>query len=322
VRRYFARRLGVLVMTVVAAVAIAHVFLHTTVEGYRLTTAIRGTPAYLFDGFVRGDFGATFGGGCRPRTGSVVAETVKPCASYPAGEIADLLRNRVPIDLQLLLGGALLGTLAGVWSGRRCAMRPGSISARVLHVATAFLLACPPYFLAYMILIWFADGSGTTLQLPFVSGVTDYTGLSENPLRFVKAMWVPWVLCALPLAAYVARLTENTLSEALQEDFVRTARAKGLSTGRIANRHALPVITPAIAAITGVNISTLLINVAVIEYGFGIPGLFSAIHAASRTGDVPVMMGLVIEGVLLITIANFLADAVQQMLDPKVRLQA
>ena len=133
---------------------------------------------------------------------------------------------------------------------------------------------------------------------------------------------MPWVLCALPLAACVLRMTENTLREALQEDFVRTARAKGLSAGRVVNRHALPVITPAIAAMTGVNISTLLINVAVIEYGFGIPGLFSTIHAASLTGDVPVMMGLVIEGVLLITIANFLADAVQQMLDPKVRLQA
>ncbi len=311
-----------LVGTVIAAVAIAHVFLNTTVEGHQLTSAIRGTPAYLLDGFVRGDFGATFGGGCQARSGFAPSNgSVKPCASYPEGEIDDLLRDRVPIDLQLLLGGLLLGTLTGIWGGRRCAMRPRSVSARVLHVATAFLLACPPYFLAYMILIWFADGSGTMLQLPFVSGVTDYAAFSENPLRFMKAMWVPWVLCALPLAAYVLRLTENTLSEALQEDYVRTARAKGLSTGRIANRHALPVITPAIAAMTGVNISTLLINVAVIEYGFGIPGLFSAIHAASRTGDVPVMMGLVIEGVLLITIANFLADAVQQMLDPKVRVR-
>ena len=79
------------------------------------------------------------------------------------------------------------------------------------------------------------------------------------------------------------------------------------------NRHALPVVTPAIAAMTGVNISTMLINVAVIEYGFGIPGLFSAIHARlDVTGDVPVLMGLVIEGVLLIMIANFIADAVSR----------
>jgi peptide/nickel transport system permease protein len=201
-------------------------------------------------------------------------------------------------------------------------MRPGSVSARLLHVATALMLSCPPYFLAFLFLIYFADGSGTLFQIPFASGVIDYRPFSDDPLRFVKAMWVPWLLCALPLAAYVLRITENTLREALQEDFVRTARSKGLTAGRVANWHALPIITPSIAAMTGVNVSTMLINVAVIEYGFGIPGLFRTIQAASLHGDVPVLMGLVIEGVLLITIANFLADAVQQMLDPKVRLQA
>jgi peptide/nickel transport system permease protein len=320
VRRYFARRLALLVVTVIAAVAIAHVFLSTTVDGYRLTSAVGGTPAYLFDGFFRGDFGATFGGGCPP---AVPPDTrPKPCASYPAGEIADLLRHRVPVDLQLLLGGLVLGTLAGVAGGRLCAMRPGSVAARVLHVATAFQLSCPPYFLAFMLLIYFADGSGTVVQVPFLSGVLDYAPPSQNPLRWLEAMWVPWILCALPLAAFVLRITENTLREALQEDYVRTARAKGLAPERVANRHALPIVTPAIAAMTGVNISTLLINVAVIEYGFGIPGLFSTIHAASLKADVPVMMGLVLEGVLLITIANFLADAVQQMLDPRVRQQA
>jgi len=323
VRRYLARRLGVLVVTVVAAVAIADVFLNTTVEGHRLTSAIGGTPAYLFDGFVRGDFGATFGGGCLPRGGvKLPDDRVKPCASYPAGEIADLLRKRVPIDIQLLLGSLLVGTLTGVVGGRICATRPRSAAARLLHVATAFQLSCPPYLLAFFVLTYFAHWSGMVLRLPFVSGQTDYVPLSQNPVRWLEAMWVPWLLCALPLAAFVLRLTDHTMREVLQEDYVRTARAKGLSTKRVTNRHALPVVTPGIAAMTGVNVSTLLINVAVIEYGFGIPGFFRTIHAASLRGDVPVLMALVIEGVLLITIANFLADAVQQMLDPRVRLQA
>jgi peptide/nickel transport system permease protein len=316
VRRYFLRRLGALLLTVVAAVAIAHVFLTWTVEGYRLITAIRGTPEYLFNGFIRGDFGVTFGGGCRPE------DVVKPCASYPAGEIDDLLRERVPIDVQLMLGGVLLGALMGVLGGRYCALHPGTLAARGLHVVNAILLSCPPYFLAFMILIWFSHNSGTVIRLPFISGQGDFMPFTDNPLRYLKAMWVPWLLCALPLAAWVFRITENTLREALQEDFVRTARAKGLDSGQVATRHALPVVTPAIAMTTGVNISTLLINVAVIEYGFAIPGLFRAIHAASLQADVPVMMGLVIEGVILIAIANFIADAAQQMVDPRVRLSA
>jgi peptide/nickel transport system permease protein len=136
-------------------------------------------------------------------------------------------------------------------------------------------------------------------------------------------MWLPWILAALPLAAFVLRITEATLRENLQEDFVRTARAKGLTERRVINRHALPVAAPAISAMTGVNVSTLLINVAVIEYAYSIPGLFRVINTAVRApADIPVLQGLVIEGVVLVVLANAVADAVQSRLDPRVRLRA
>ena len=89
------------------------------------------------------------------------------------------------------------------------------------------------------------------------------------------------------------------------------------------NRHALPVAAPAIAAMTGVNVSTLLINVAVIEYAFSLPGLFRVIHTAvADPADVPVLQAMVIEGVILVVLANFFADAVQARLDPRVRQHA
>ena len=84
-------------------------------------------------------------------------------------------------------------------------------------------------------------------------------------------MWVPWVCSGLSLAAFVARITEASLDEALQDDFIRTARAKGLRPRRVMNRHALPIAIPAITTMTGVNVSTLLINIAAIEYGFAPP---------------------------------------------------
>jgi peptide/nickel transport system permease protein len=127
------------------------------------------------------------------------------------------------------------------------------------------------------------------------------------------------VLCGLPLAAYVLRITEASLRDGLQEDYVRTARAKGIGERRVIDRHALPVAGGAIGAMTGVNISTLLLNVAVIEYGFAIPGLFRVLRSAVEVGDVPVMMALVIEGVILITLANALADTVHSVLDPRIR---
>ena len=113
---------------------------------------------------------------CRRSRGSSRARATR------AGEIDDLLRDRVPIDLQLLLGGVLLGTLAGVWGGRRCALRPRSFSARVLHVATAFLLSCPPYFLAFMILICSRRRQRRRCSSSrSLSGVTDYAPFSRRP---------------------------------------------------------------------------------------------------------------------------------------------
>jgi ABC-type dipeptide/oligopeptide/nickel transport system permease component len=115
----------------------------------------------------------------------------------------------------------------------------------------------------------------------------------DDPLQYLKAMWTPWLLVALPLAALVLRITEATLREDLQEDYV-------------------------IAAMIGVNVGTLLLTVAVLEYSFSIPGMFRVINTAAMQRDVPVLEGIVIEGVVLITLANFLVDAIQARLDPRV----
>jgi peptide/nickel transport system permease protein len=193
----------------------------------------------------------------------------------------------------------------------------------VLRGATALQLSTPVFFQALLVLFYFSSNVSEFVRLPFLSGQGDYAPPGEDPLQFLRAMWLPWILAALPLAAFVLRITEASLREDLQEDFVRTARAKGVSERRVINRHALPVAAPAIAAITGVNVSTMLINVAVIEYAYNIPGLFRLINTAVRaTADIPVLQGLVIEGVVLIVLANALADAIQARLDPRVRLRA
>jgi peptide/nickel transport system permease protein len=308
---------GVLVATVLAAAALGHVFL-TATNGEPLTGAIAGTPGFLVDGFVHFDLGWTDGKGCNQ-----IQEYHPLCPTYTASSVADMLRRRVPIDFMLLLGGLTLGTLAGIAGGRWCAIRPDSRRTRVLHVATAFQLSSPVFFQALLVLFYFSSNASEFIRLPFLSGQGEYVPPGENPLLFLRAMWLPWILAALPLAAFVLRITEATLRENLQEDFVRTARAKGLTERRVINRHALPVAAPAISAMTGVNVSTLLINVAVIEYAYSIPGLFRVINTAVRApADIPVLQGLVIEGVVLVVLANAVADAVQSRLDPRVRLRA
>jgi peptide/nickel transport system permease protein len=311
------RRVGVLMLTVVIAVALGHVLIASSGDD-TLSTAVTTTPHHLLDTFLRFDLGATGGRRCGKQ------DDLHPhfplCASYSPGSVAHMLVDRVPVDVLLLVIGALLGLLIGVAGGRFCATHPDSRRTRVLYVATALQLSSPVFFQALLVLFFFSSNVSDFIRLPFLSGQGDYVPLLQDPIHFLKAMWVPWLLIALPLAAFVLRITEASLREDLQEDFVRTARAKGVPERRVINRHALPVATPAIAAITGVNISTTLINVAVIEYAFAIPGMFRVINnAVHDPADIAVLEGLVLEGVVLIIIANAIADFVQYRLDPRLR---
>ena len=113
------------------------------------------------------------------------------------------------------------------------------------------------------------------------------------------------MLVALPAAAFVARMTEASMRDVLDADYIRTARAKGLAPKRVLNLHALPAAAPPIAALTGVNVSTMLINAAAIEYGFSLPGMFTTIRGAINVSDVAVLQAIVLEGVILVVIANF-----------------
>jgi peptide/nickel transport system permease protein len=311
------RRVGVLVGTVLVAVAIGHVFLISTREE-TFSSAISSTPGYLHDVFVRFDLGDTAGRRCgKP-------DSLHPggplCASYSPDTVAHMLIERVPVDVLLLAVGAFLGLLIGVAGGRFCATHPGTRRTRVLHVATAFQLAAPVFFQALLVIFYFSSNVSEFIRLPFISGQGDYAPVHQDPIQFLHAMWVPWLLIAFPLAALILRITEASLRDDLQEDFVRTARAKGLSERRVINRHALPVAGPAIAAMTGVNVSTMLINVAVIEVVYGLPGVFRVINnAVHEPADLPVLQGLVLVGVVLIVVANALVDLVQWLIDPRVR---
>jgi peptide/nickel transport system permease protein len=314
--RLLVRRSAALVVTTLLAVSVGHVLFNGGLDRMSWGAATVDTPAHVAD-IVQGRLGATDGAGCNPGRRHR-PENIALCVGWGRQTVGTMMRERVPVDLQLILGGMLLGTFLGIVVGRWCAAYPSTWITRALRVAIAFLLSCPPYLLALIVLVWFSWNAGE-YGLPFVSGQGDYRPFGEDPLAFLKAMWVPWVCCALPLAALVARIAEASMSEALGEDFIRTARAKGLAERRVLNRHVLTVSMSPIAAMTGVNVSTMLIQAAAIEYGFGLPGMFLTIRGAIIGKDVPVLEALVLEGVILVVIANFLVDAFQDRLDPRVR---
>jgi peptide/nickel transport system permease protein len=224
-----------------------------------------------------------------------------------------------PIDLAMILGGVVFGAGLGLAGGVTVVARRGTRTAAALQVATAILLSSPPYLLGFAVLILFAPGTGYLLELPFLGRLEEYGEMPHTLLGWLQELWLPWLLVGLPLAAQILRMTASGIRDALGEDFVRTARAKGLPPARIIRRHALPVAMAPIAALTAANMAIVITNVTLVESAFNLPGLFREVRYVQSYDDTPTVQALIIQATLLIVVANMLADAVQAGLDPTVR---
>lgn len=232
--------------------------------------------------------------------------------------IAPLLRHTFPADLSLVAGGLVVGAAVGVVLGVVATQRRGSLLARGLDGFAAFGMSAPVYWVGAMFVVLFHPEVGLVARLP-ISEPNTYAPLTRDPLAWLQSLWLPWIVLGLPLAAITMRMMRATLSETLEEDFVRTARGKGLSAGRVMFRHAVPAASAPVISLVGVTMGTLVVNAILLEYTFSIPGMFSLMTRAMGQGDLPVIEGVAIAGALLVVVANLLADFVYAWLDPRVR---
>jgi peptide/nickel transport system permease protein len=169
-----------------------------------------------------------------------------------------------------------------------------------------------------MFIVFFHPEVGKFARLP-ISTPNTYEPLTRDPLQWLQSLWLPWIVLGLPLAAITMRMLRAQLTEVLEEDFVRTARGKGLSPRRVMRRHAIPAASAPVISLVGVTMGTLVVNAILLEYTFSIPGIFSLMTRAMGQGDLPVIEGVAIAGALLVVTANLLADIVHAWLDPRVR---
>jgi peptide/nickel transport system permease protein len=239
--------------------------------------------------------------------------------AYYGGKVSEVVKYTLPADLAMVGGGIAAGIGMGTAAGLACIAWPGSIVSRALQMVGALVLSTPPYWLGFLVLIWFAPGTGYVLEIPFVSGLMDYEEAEYGLLGWVKALWMPWVLVGLPLAAAVMRMIVVTLREAAGEEFLRTARAKGLSDRRVLSRHALPLAIAPVATLTAATMPLLVTNIALMESAFNIPGLYREIRSIYSNADLPLIQAMVIETTVLIVVANTVADLIQARVDPRVR---
>jgi len=155
--------------------------------------------------------------------------------------------------------------------------------------------------------------------VPVFDGAGTYTALSSDPGRWFGSLLLPWMVLAASFAAFYARLLRSNLIETMSEDYIRTARAKGLSQRRVILRHGVrSAITP-IVTVLGLDIGTLLGGAILTETVFNIPGVGRLAYDGIHNADLPIIQGTVQLGAFFIVIANLIVDVAYAFLDPRVR---
>jgi peptide/nickel transport system permease protein len=237
---------------------------------------------------------------------------------YSSAPVWQLLASRLPVTASLALGAAVLWLVVGVGVGVAAARRPRSL---VDRAGTLFVLTglSMPTFLVGLLLIYFLffrlHLAGVDL---FPAG--GYVPLTQDPAGWAQHLLLPWITLAAVIAATYSRLTRSSLLEVLGQDYIRTARSKGLSEPRVVYRHGLrSALTPVVTQL-GIDLGGLLGGVIVTEEVFGLPGLGQLAWQSVTNQDLPVIIGTVLVASLFIVLANILVDLSYALLDPRVRL--
>jgi peptide/nickel transport system permease protein len=237
---------------------------------------------------------------------------------YNSSPVRSLIWSRLPVTFSLALGGAILWLVIGVSAGVLASTRPRTLADRAVTFGALFFYSMPSFLLGVIIFYVFFFRLHLA-GLPWFPG-NGYVAFSHNPLRWAQHLVLPWFTLALVTAATYARLTRGTMLDVLEEDYIRTARAKGVSERRVIYRHALRgALTPVVTQL-GIDFGTLLGGVIVVENIFGLPGLGQMAVQAVLQQDLPVVIGTIIVAATFIVVANILVDITYGLLDPRVRV--
>jgi len=221
--------------------------------------------------------------------------------------------KRVPVTMVLAVGASVVWVLIGIPIGVMSAIKPRSARDRAGMLFALFGVSAPVFWLGYVMLyiFWFKLSwfPGSTLPL-------DET-LWESVLRgrFV----LPWITLSLTFAAFYARMTRSNLIETMSEDYIRTARAKGLAERRVIFKHGLRAALTPVVTMFGLDLGILLGGAVITEQVFNLPGLGHYVVDALTTNDFPAVMGVTVFAALFIIVANLVVDVAYAFLDPRVR---
>ena len=263
--------------------------------------------------FIKGLFlGRTYG------EGAAFIDCPAPSLGYSFQEhacVTSLLGEALPVTLSLALGALVLWLVVGVGLGVLAARYRGRV---VDSASTVFVLigTSLPTFLTGLMLLVFVVIKWRIL--PFPAG--NYTPFLEDPFEWAQILFLPWITLAFAYAALYTRFVRSAVIETSNEDYIRTARAKGLSEGTILGKHTLRAALAPITTMAGLDFAGLLGGAILTETVFNLPGLGRLAIGAVLEYDLPIIVGTTILAAAIVVVINLVVDILYAYIDPRVRI--
>jgi peptide/nickel transport system permease protein len=225
--------------------------------------------------------------------------------------VSDMIQDRLWISLPLAIYALFLSTLIAFPAGILAATHRGSFTDVLIMGFTQLGVAIPNFWFAMLMVLLFA----INLQWFSAGGFPGW----ENPLLAIKSLTLPAIALALPQASILARIMRSSLLDILSEDYIRTARAKGLTRGQTLYRHALRNALIPVLTIIGLQFSFLMAGAIIIENVFFLPGLGRLVFQAITQRDLIVVESVVMLLVFAVILVNFAVDIAYAIVDPRLR---
>jgi peptide/nickel transport system permease protein len=250
-------------------------------------------------------------------TGPTTVHCPAPCFGYSfitQNPVWPDLVDRLEVTLSLAAGAALIWLFVGVSTGVLSALRRGSLLDRAAMATALAGVSLPIFFTGLLSLSLFSY----TWHL-FPPGGS-FTSIVDSPLDWAYDLFLPWVTLAFLYSAGYARLTRAGMLETMNEDFIRTARAKGLPERTVVVKHGLRSALTPIITIFGLDLGLLLGGAVLTESTYSLPGIGKYAIDAINNNDLPKVLGVTMVGAVFIIVANLVVDILYAVTDPRVRL--
>jgi peptide/nickel transport system permease protein len=237
---------------------------------------------------------------------------------YSSASVKSLIFNRLPATISLTVGGVIVWLAVGIPIGIISAIKRRTFLDRITMGGALVFVSAPVYWLGLLVLFMFSSDIGK-FPVSFLHGAGSYTGITNSPVNWFESLLMPWFVLAATSAAIYARLVRGSLIDVMGEDYIRTARAKGLRERTVVMKHGLrSAITP-LVTVLGLDVAILLGGAVLVESVFDIPGIGRLNYDAITHSDFPIVQGTITLAAIFIIVANIIVDIAYAYLDPRVR---